>query len=283
MKTKQITFGQVREIPENAEETRRIPFILSTGTKDRHHTILNQANWQLDNYRKNPVIGYMHNLYGDLCNAPDPDDIIAKTKSIGAIQEAGGLLVLAASAEFEPASLNLKADKIFRKIILGTLGAASVGFLEVGKGNWGPGDEAEGRDNETYRFAGQELLEWSVVNIPSNPDGVKRAMRDQTTAAISYAFRALGGKYRLSEIETMRVRDILDLLDGRDLEIREKDPEKVRKMLSSKEAQSDINSIIEKQQVEFKKNVLAFYRLDDPIENQRREMRVKLMLNKFKS
>jgi len=79
------------------------------------------------------------------------------------------------------------------------------------------------------------------------------------------------------------VRDILDLLDGRDLEIREKDPEKVRKMLSSKEAQSDINSIIEKQQVEFKKNVLAFYRLDDPIENQRREMRVKLMLNKFKS
>jgi hypothetical protein len=283
MNAKKLTFGQVREIPKNVEETRRIPFILSTDTRDRHHTILNQANWQLDNYRKNPVIGYMHNLYGDLCNAPDPDDIIGQTKSIGVIQEAGGLLALTASAEFEPANLNLKADKIFRKIILGTLGAASVGFLEVGKGKWGPGDEAEGRDNETYRFAGQELLEFSVVSIPSNPDGVKRAMRDQTTAAISYAFRALGGKYRLSEIETMRVRDILDLLDGRDLEIREKDPEKVRKMLSSKEAQSDINSIIEKQQVEFKKNVLAFYRLDDPIENQRREMRVKLMLNKFKS
>jgi hypothetical protein len=281
MKTKQITFGQVREIPKNVEETRRIPFILSTGTKDRHHTILNQTNWQLDNYKRNPVIGYMHNLYGDLCNAPDPDDIIAQTKSIGVIQEAGGLLALAASAEFEPASLNLKADKIFRKIILGTLGAASVGFLEIGKGNWGKGDEAEGRDNETYRFAGQELLEWSVVNIPSNPDGVKRAMRDQTTAAISYAFRALGGKYRLSEIETMTVRDILDLLDGRDLEIREKDPEKVRKMLDSKGAQSDIDSIIEKQWVELKKGVLATYGFVDPLEKQIQEF--KLKLKKFKS
>jgi hypothetical protein len=281
MKTKQITFGQVREIPKNVEETRRIPFILSTGTRDRHHTILNQTNWQLDNYKRNPVIGYMHNLYGDLCNAPDPDDIIAQTKSIGVIQEAGGLLALAASAEFEPASLNLKADKIFRKIILGTLCAASVGFLEVGKGEWGKGNEAEGRDNETYRFAGQELLEWSVVNIPSNPDGVKRAMRDQTTAAISYVFRALGEKYRLSEIETMRVRDVLDLLDGRDLEIREKDPEKVREMLSLKEAQSDINSIIEKQQVELKKSVLATYGFVDPLEKQMHK--IKLQLKKFKS
>jgi hypothetical protein len=250
------TFGAVREIPANVEETRTIPFVLSTPTRDRHRTILNQASWQLDNYRKNPVVGYMHNLYGDMCNAPDPDDVIAQDKGIN-VEDVAGALSLVGLPSFDPAAVNLKADKIFRKIILGTLRAVSVGFLDVGKGAWGTGEEAEGRDNETYYFAGQELLEYSIVNIPSNPDGVKRAMRDQTTAAITYAFRALGGKFRLSQIENMLVRDVLDLLDGKDLEIRETDPDKVRKMIMDEMAQKDAADIIEKQQVELKKRVLG--------------------------
>ena len=47
-------------------------FIASTSDPDRHRTVLNQGNWKLDNYRNNPIIGYQHNLYGDMCNAPDP-------------------------------------------------------------------------------------------------------------------------------------------------------------------------------------------------------------------
>jgi hypothetical protein len=258
-KIKKITFGQVREIPTNVEESRIIPFVLSTPTRDRHHTILNQANWNLDNYRKNPVVGYMHNLYGDMCNPPNPDDIIAQDKGIG-VEDMSGLLALVGTPLFEPASINLQADKIFRKIMFGTLRAASVGFLDFGKGEWGAGLEAEGADNETFRFAGQELLEWSVVNIPSNPDGTKRAneaMRNQTHAAIRYAFRELGKKFRLSEIENLRVRDVLDLLDGKDIEIRETDPDKVRKMIMEEMAQKDVADIIEKQQIEFKKRVLG--------------------------
>jgi len=252
--SKRITFGQVREIPKDAEEKRSIPFVLSTPTRDRHHTVLNQPNWQLDNYRKNPIVGYMHNLYGDMCNPPDPDDVIAKSSDIAVI-ELAGLSTLTANPVFETADLNLKADKIFRKLMLGTLNAASVGFLEVGAGQWGVNEEAEGHDNETYYFQGQELLEWSVVNIPSNPDGLKKSMRDQTTSAITYTFRALGGKYRLSQIENMRVRDVLDLLDGKDIEIRETDPDKVRKMLLEEMAQKDINDIIEKQQKELKREL----------------------------
>jgi len=80
-------------------------------------------------------------------------------------------------------------------------------------------------------------------------------MRDQTTSAITYTFRALGGKYRLSQIENMRVRDVLDLLDGKDIEIRETDPDKVRKMLLEEMAQKDINDIIEKQQKELKREL----------------------------
>lgn len=257
MENKKFTFGQVRKIDKNAEETREIVFTLSTATRDAHHTVLNQNGWDLERYKKNPVIGYMHNLYGDLCSGPDPDAVIGRTSEIW-IESANerGLnedLALRAVAAFEPAEINVLAEKVFRKLLFGSLNAASVGFMEKGKGRWGDGEEAQGRENETYYFAGQELLEWSVVNIPSNPDGVKRAMREQTATALAYAHRALGGRFRLSQIENMRVRDVLDLLDGKDIEIRETDPEKVRKMLEEIEAKKAIDTLIENQMKIFRK------------------------------
>lgn len=242
MKNKVVSFGYVREIPANVEETRIIPIVLSTATRDRHHSVLNQSNWQLDNYRKNPVVGYMHNLYGDMCNAPDPDDVIGVDRGIK-LESLSGRPALVGYPEFEPESLNLNAEKIFRKLLLGTLRAASVGF--TGEGKWGTGNEAEGMPDETFYFQSQELLEYSIVNIPSNPDGVKRSrgfMRDQTHAALMYTFRTLGKKYRLSQIENMRICDVLTLLDGQDLEIREKNPEKVKKMLSEVEVKQAIKT-----------------------------------------
>jgi hypothetical protein len=255
-KIRKIVFGQVREIPADVNETRIIPFTLSTPTRDRHHTVLNQENWQLDNFRKNPVVGYMHNLYGDLCNPPDPDNVIAMDKGIR-VEDVAGVLSLLGLPYFEPAELNLVADKVFRKLILGTLRAASVGFNEVGQGEWGQGEEAQGRDNETYYFAGQELWEYSIVSIPSNPDAVKKSMRNQTGTALAYVCRALGEKYRMSQIEQMRVCDVLDLLDGKDIEIRETDPEKVRKMLQDEQAKKYIASKIEEQQLGLKKRIAA--------------------------
>lgn len=57
----------------------------------------------------------------------------------------------------------------------------SVGFLPQGKGKWGKGEESLDGDKPTYYYAGQELLEVSVVNIPANPNAIKKAleMRDE--------------------------------------------------------------------------------------------------------
>lgn len=252
---KKITFGQVRDIPKDANESRIIPFILSTPERDRHHTTLNQKEWNLDNYRKNPVVGYMHNLYGNMCDAPDPDDVIGQDKNT-ATEDINGALCLTGMAQFDPADVNLKAEKIFRKLLLGSLRAASVGFLDIGKGAWGQGDEAEGRDKETYYFAGQELLEWSVVNIPSNAGAGKRAnglIRIQSYAALMYIQKELGKNFTLSQIENFRVRDILDLLDGKDIDLNERDPEKMRKKLEDEGAKRAVNEIIENQMKKFRK------------------------------
>jgi len=187
-----------------------------------------------------------------MCNPPDPDDVIAKSPQID-VEELASVKALVGYPVFETADLNLKADKIFRKLLLGTLNASSVGFLEVGAGQWGVNEEAAGHDNETYYFQGQELLEFSIVNIPSNPQALVKSMRTQTATAITFAYHALGGKFRLSQIENMRVRDVLDLLDGKDIEIKETDPDKVRKMLEEEAAKKAEASIIEAQMKRFRK------------------------------
>lgn len=208
--SEKYTFGEVRAIPTNAEESRTIEFVISNNTKDRHGTVLSVQNWQLDRFNANGIVGYQHNVYGgDLCNAPDPDQVIG----VGRAWIEGDQLI--GSVTFEPAEINPLAEKIFRKVLFGTLKATSVGFNPIGRGQFGMNDEAENGINPTYYFAGQELLEFSIVNIPSNPDALKRSMRDQASNAINYIYRQLGGSYRFANIEAMTVGDVIQLLETR--------------------------------------------------------------------
>jgi len=240
---KNFTYGQRGGIPRDAEESRVIPFVLSTYAKDRHGTVFNQEKWEIENYRKNPIIAYQHNLTGGLCADPSPDFVIGK--SIRVEVEGYGIdRSLVADAQFEDAAINPLAEKIFRKLIFGSLSRCSVGFFEVGVGHYGKGEEGKGGINETYYFAGQELVEWSVVNISSNPEAGKRdvgmrRMREEGYTALMYALKELGSRFTLSQIEHFSVRDVLDLLDGKDLELRERDPEKIRRLLAESEAQAD--------------------------------------------
>jgi len=210
METIKHTFGEVRAFTPEVEKTRTIEFVISSNSKDRHRTVLPVDKWQLENFNRNGIVGYMHNVYGgDMCNAPDPDDVIGSGR---AWVENGQLI---GSVTFEPAEINPKAEKIFRKVLAGTLKATSVGFNPLGEGRWGNGEEAERGTDPTYYFDAQELLEFSIVNIPSNPDALRRSMRDQATNAISYIYRQLKGNYRFSEIEDMTVRDVIDLLENK--------------------------------------------------------------------
>ena len=187
-------------------------FIASTSDPDRHRTVLNQGKWDLDNYRANPIIGYQHNLYGDMCNAPDPDDVIGKSvKTYIEKDDDTGEKQLMIDVVFDQE--NEKASKVESKVDRGFLSTVSVGFIETGDGH--RGNEDDGEDKELYYFHGQELLEVSVVNIPSNPKAKKKSLRSQSFDALKYIYRELGGNYRFSDIEDMKVKDVIDLLDGK--------------------------------------------------------------------
>lgn len=202
---------------DDVEDTREIEFIISTSARDSHRTVLNQRNWKLDRYKRSGIVGYQHNVWGGgLCGEPNPDFVIGPGRAwTEAVQRAAGDdAQLIGRWRAEDRETNELAEKIFRKVLFGTLRATSVGFMALGEGHYGEGDQARGEANETFYFEGQELFEWSIVNMGSNPETVKRSLEADTRAAISFI------KSRVPDLSTrdilgMTVRDVLDALEGK--------------------------------------------------------------------
>jgi hypothetical protein len=155
------------EIRKKNADTRTITFVASDGTRDSAHTVLNQKGWDLKRFNANPVIGYNHEIYG-AWDTKDVDFVIGKGR---AYVEDDVLLV---DITFEPKEINELAEKVYQKILFGSLNSVSVGFLPLGKGHWGEGEEAPNEARETYYYDGQELLEISVVNIPANANATRK-------------------------------------------------------------------------------------------------------------
>jgi hypothetical protein len=206
--------------PENVQESRTIDFVISTASKDSHRTVLNQSNWKLDRYNRNGIVGYQHNVHGGaMCAEPNPDYVIGKATAMPEQDpNRAGKMRLVSTATFEPREINELADKIFKKVLFGSLSATSVGvlFTQDEKGNYGAygvDEEAKGKPNETFYVYGQELLEWSIVNIPSNPETVKRQFYNDMRAGIAYVRRVLP-ELSTRDIMNMTVRDVLAELDG---------------------------------------------------------------------
>lgn len=155
------------EIRKAEGDERKVTFVASDSTRDSAGTVLNQDGWDLDRFNKNGVIGYQHKVYGSWSDTDNPDNVIGKGR---AYVEGGRLMV---DVDFEPKEINELAEKVYQKILFGSLKAVSVGFLPVGDGHWGEGEESRKGASPTWYYDGQELLEVSVVNIPANPNAVR--------------------------------------------------------------------------------------------------------------
>lgn len=156
--------GQVRKFGKDVEKTRTIAFVFSDETRDSYNTVLLANNWDLDRFNKSGVAFYNHNSYSS-----NPDMLIGSAKAWIEDNKLVGEIT------FESEDVNPTAEKIFRKILAGTMKAVSVGFVPTSRGAWGKGDEACGEKNETYYYGRCELLEISVVNIPANKNALIRS------------------------------------------------------------------------------------------------------------
>lgn len=131
-------------------ESRTIKFLISTDTIDRDGDSIDPKGWELANYMKSPVVLWSH----DYSQPP-----VAKATSIE--QTKNGL---AAVAEFPTKGVYPFADTVYELLKGGFLSASSVGFRPL------EGAPAEGRKGMNYLK--QELLEFSVVPVPANPEAL---------------------------------------------------------------------------------------------------------------
>lgn len=155
--TEQKRFAAIRAESVNLED-RTAEFVISTEAVDTYETVFLMSGWDLSRYQKNPVVLFNH-------NAQDADHVIGTSEVRVEDKQ------LVAVVTFEPAEINPLAEKILRKVQAGTIRGASI-RADVMDGRFGV--EADGEDPNVLYFTRQELMEWSIVTLNSNPDALAR-------------------------------------------------------------------------------------------------------------
>lgn len=130
----------------------QIEVIGSTAAIDRDGESITPEGWDIKNFKKNPVILLNHNYYG----LP-----IAKAENVR-VQD--GKLVF--KIKFPEEGVSAEADTVRKLAKGGFINASSVGFKAR---EWKDG-QSEKEPRRTYLK--QELLELSLVTVPSNPEAI---------------------------------------------------------------------------------------------------------------
>lgn len=154
----------VRAITEEMIANRQIEFVIADDTADRHGTVWDIDSWILEHYQRNNVVLYLHDSI-----TPDPDLVIGT----GDVFVEGRQLI--GRVTFESEELNPLADKVFRKVVAGTLKMASIGAMPH-KARLGESSKGE-NENHIY-FSQNELLEFSIVPIGSQRNALKRSVEN---------------------------------------------------------------------------------------------------------
>lgn len=167
----------VRSFEERAAKVsdsgRRIVFTLSTEGKKRDGNEIVTEGWRLENYRNNPVVLYCH----DRCGLPIAKSVREWKANLSDIGRC-----LRGEAEFLEYDEKFPLpDQVFRMYQRGVLNAVSV--------SWNPLKYEYLKDEGGYfigiRFNEQELVEYSAVPVPADPDALVACLRDLKPADMS--------------------------------------------------------------------------------------------------
>lgn len=150
----------IADVKAADDGSRVVEFTITTANVDRDSDTVSLAGWQLQNFMKNPVVLYGHNYWGlpvgqALSLSIAGDSLRSACKFAG--KEEGNDL----------------AECVYRMVLGKFLRATSVGFIPL---KWAYDEERGG-----YDILEQELLEYSIVPVPANPE----CLADVKSAGIS--------------------------------------------------------------------------------------------------
>jgi len=151
---KLFTLAEVKEVNE---EERSLVGTASTEVLDRDKEIIKTDGWELDNFRKNPVILLSHEYRQPPIG-----------KALWVKKDKNGLKFKAQFAKTQV------AEEVFQLYKDGFMRAFSVGFIPK---EWEEGDPEDEKGPRRI-YTKQELLEISAVSVPSNPDALVTAVNE---------------------------------------------------------------------------------------------------------
>lgn len=137
-----------------AEADGAMTFTLSTPAVDRSGDVVMQEGWKTDAYQKNPIVLWAH----DYRQPP-----VARSPVVGL--ENGALV--ARGVQFVPRDVHEFGWSVGEMYRRGFLNAVSVGFRPL---KWNFNEDRKGAGG--VDFQEQELLEWSAVPVPANPEAL---------------------------------------------------------------------------------------------------------------
>ena len=146
----------------------KIGWVFSDGSLDRDNEKIDPAGWRLDNYRKNPVILWAHDMYKPAIGRAE--GVITNDKE------------LTGSIVFDTSGLDPLAMMVDSKVRNGFLQTGSVGFMPI-RIEFVEDKEAP----ETLIHREMELYEFSITNVPANVNARRReiSLDPDTTGALS--------------------------------------------------------------------------------------------------
>ena len=145
---------------------RVIAWTISTEHRDRDHDRIKVAGWELAHYRKNAVVMWGHNY-----KEPPIGRSIKTWKD-----HSGDYARLRMLKQFAPKDMNPFAHMVYRLTQGGYLNTASVGFKALeAEPDPDLSEDELAKFPRALLFTKQQLLESSVVPIPSNPQALNEA------------------------------------------------------------------------------------------------------------
>lgn len=154
------------EVVTRAEETDRprvVRFRASTPDKDRHRSRILPEGIDIKNFKKNPIFLWGHDGYGGW-EIPKMEHVLGRVIDFEQDKKAFDIDV-----EFLTAEVNPLAEMGLGMIKAGALNTVSIGFIprEIKLEK-----DTDGGDRDVPIIVKSELLEVSLVPIPSNPNAV---------------------------------------------------------------------------------------------------------------
>lgn len=151
-------------VEKDSSDNGKLRFTITTDRVDRMGDVVEATGWEFENFNRAGGTVLFNHEYGEVAGSPPAQGRTLEIRQFK--HKVQALMEFHRKTRFN--------DELYQMYRGGYMKTASVGFWPLE-----PPDQIKDKGEEVsgLRFKRKELLEWSLVAVPANPDAVAMAMR----------------------------------------------------------------------------------------------------------